>query len=353
MSIRRHIVIPTLCALLGLLALCALWWLYPMLSSHAAPVLAARLEELQVQTVNGATVLTVPAAMQRASGIVATPLAAATLQPEQTGYGTVLDPQPLFELGNRLSIARAERDAVHAQAEASAAQAARAQMLFRDDRNVSQKAMQDAQAAAHADQARLASANSTCATIAATIRQQFGAALAAAAETQSALWRQLTAGQSSLVRITFAGGAAAPPDKVSLAAATGRSVDARKLSAAGQVDPMLQGASYVYMVAPALPAGMRTLVHAASGPGKAGVLIPDSAIVWYGDTRWVYLRDAGQRYTRRLVEAAIPAAGGLLSAQGLRAGDLVVTQGAALLLSEEQRPRGIATQCKDPPECDD
>jgi len=38
---------------------------------------------------------------------------------------------------------------------------------------------------------------------------------------------------------------------------------------------------------------------------------------------------------------------------GFRAGDDVVIRGAQLLLSEELRPQGITTQCKDPPECDD
>jgi hypothetical protein len=38
---------------------------------------------------------------------------------------------------------------------------------------------------------------------------------------------------------------------------------------------------------------------------------------------------------------------------GLHAGDQVVIDGAQLLLSEELRPQGIATACKDPPECDD
>jgi hypothetical protein len=38
---------------------------------------------------------------------------------------------------------------------------------------------------------------------------------------------------------------------------------------------------------------------------------------------------------------------------GFRAGDSIVTRGAQLLLSEELKPEGVATACKDPPECDD
>lgn len=44
---------------------------------------------------------------------------------------------------------------------------------------------------------------------------------------------------------------------------------------------------------------------------------------------------------------------GFMVTSGFHAGDQIVTQGAQLLLSEELKPQGIATACKDPPECDD
>jgi hypothetical protein len=145
-----------------------------------------------------------------------------------------------------------------------------------------------------------------------------------------------------------------------LDAADGGTLKASRLSPSLQADPALQGVAWLYLVKPAQPAGVHTLAHAggmASTIGKpdvgAGVLVPECAIVWYGDQRWVYVRTADNRFTRRLIPASQPAPGGVIATAGVRAGDNVVVQGAALLLSEEQRPRGIATQCKDPPECDD
>jgi multidrug efflux system membrane fusion protein len=77
--------------------------------------------------------------------------------------------------------------------------------------------------------------------------------------------------------------------------------------------------------------------------------------VWYGGQRWVYVRTAPTRFTRRFVAATTTYTGdqGLVVSSGLHAGDQVVIDGAQLLLSEELRPQGIATACKDPPECDD
>ena len=125
-------------------------------------------------------------------------------------------------------------------------------------------------------------------------------------------------------------------------------------AAAAQIDPAVQGASYFYLAEHAFPVGTRTLAHMAlEGRNTAGLLIPDSAIVWYGGQRWVYIRTAADRFTRRLVPAAFATDQGVIATSGFRAGDDVVMRGVQLLLSEEQRPQGIATQCKDPPECDD
>lgn len=186
------------------------------------------------------------------------------------------------------------------------------------------------------------------------MRQQFGETLARAAATPGAgPWRQLVAGQAAVLRVVFPSVDAAP-DRLAVDAPAGGQLTGHKLSVAPQVDPMLQGAAWFYLVAAPLPTGTRTVAHAVNGKqGAAGVLVPDTAILWYGDTRWAYVKTAGERFTRRLVQAVAPAAGGVLVTDGLHAGEQVVTRGAALLLSEEQRPRGVATQCKDPPECDD
>ena len=67
----------------------------------------------------------------------------------------------------------------------------------------------------------------------------------------------------------------------------------------------------------------------------------------------MYVRTASDHFTRRLVLSASAAIEGVVVTNGFRAGDEVVIHGAQVLLSEEQRPQGVATQCKDPPECDD
>jgi multidrug efflux pump subunit AcrA (membrane-fusion protein) len=82
-------------------------------------------------------------------------------------------------------------------------------------------------------------------------------------------------------------------------------------------------------------------------------VIPEAAVIWYGGQPWAYVRTAPDRFTRRYVPASSPGDRGFVVTSGFHAGDEVVIHGPQLLLSQELRPQGIATACKDPPECDD
>jgi multidrug efflux system membrane fusion protein len=334
----------------------ASWYIHHVMSDSPGAAVHSVPKEQRVQTVNGETVVVVAPDVQRASGIEVAPLKQSTVQAERTAYATVIDLQPLFELGNRLAAARADRDSASAQTEASRAQYERAQGLYKDDRNVSLKSVQEARAVAQSDQAKLHAAETAQGGLEANLRQQFGEVLAnASAAPASGLFRQLSNGLASVIRVTLpVDDNLAAPAHIVVDGPNGQRLSARKLSAAPQIDPAVQGSSYFYLAERALPVGARTTGHIAlEGKSATGLLIPDSALVWYGGQRWAYVRTAPDRFTRRLVPSAFSTTDGIIAASGYRAGDKVAIRGAQLLLSEEQRPQGIATQCKDPPECDD
>lgn len=320
-------------------------------SGTAAPVPPVQ----RVQTVNGETVVIVPADVQRASHIDVATLGAATARPERIAYATVIDLQRLFDLRNRLAAARADRDSSRAQADASRAQYARDRALFEDDRNVSKKTLQDTRAVMQTGEARLQSADAARAGIEAMLRQQFGDALATAAATPaSGLVRRLSSGRAVVLRVTLPADYSAPaPARITVDGAIGRPIAVQRLSASPQGDPAVQGSPYLYLAERALPVGTRLTAHLPlDQPRTPGLLIPESAIVWYGGQPWVYVKTAADRFTRRYVPRALAADRGLVVTTGFQAGDAVVVHGAQLLLSEELRPQGVTTQCKDPPECD-
>ncbi|CAM2171741.1 Metal transporter [Paraburkholderia sacchari] len=309
-----------------------------------------------VQTVNGETVVVVSRDAQRASHIEVAPLAAVTREPELGADATVLDLQPLYDLHDRLASARADVGTFTAQAASSRAQYERSRALFADDRNISQKSLQDAQSVMQADQAKLQAAQATLGGLEGTMRQQFGDALAhVASAPASPLLQRLQAGQAVVLRVTLpARFGATPPARITIDAPDGHAVPAQKLSASPLADPAVQGSPWLYVASEALPANLRTSAHVpTSSEALAGLLIPERAVVWYGGQTWAYVRTAPERFTRRYVPVSEEGGLGFMVTSGFHAGDSIVTQGAQLLLSEELKPQGIATACKDPPECDD
>ncbi|MFM0327743.1 efflux RND transporter periplasmic adaptor subunit [Caballeronia glebae] len=356
--------LPFFCAVTIALATGACWYIYR--TRHREPSAAASAAAAQnaprsgVQTVNGETVVIVSRDVQQASHIEVAPLATATAQRERTAWATVVDLQPLFDLRNRLAAARADLDTLTAQAGNSHTQFERSNALFEDDRNVSQKSLQDARAVMQADRAKLKSASSALGGLEATMRQQFGDALTRASTgSSSALLQRLVSGRVAVLRVTLpADFGAAAPDRINVDAPDGQKVAATKLSASPMADPSVQGIPWFYATDRALPVGTRTRAHVPSqapsqAPAQPMLVVPDKAVVWYGGQPWAYVQTAPDRFTRRVVPAGDERDSGFLVSTGFHAGDRVVTQGAQLLLSEEQKPQGIATACKDPPECDD
>ena len=88
-----------------------------------------------------------------------------------------------------------------------------------------------------------------------------------------------------------------------------------------------------------------------SAAAVQGVVVPSGAVVWYAGQPWAYVQAGPTRFARRPLGQAAETDGGFFVTGDLKAGDRVVTSGAQLLLSEEQRPPSTGAGCKDP-ECD-
>lgn len=351
---------PTIVAIAAILLVAAIgWYVYPMLSSppeRSANAVAPADQTPSKQTINGQTVIVVPTDVQHASGIEVEPVAQSTARPDREAYARVVDLRPLFDLHYRIAAAREDVESATAAARASRAQYERDQTLIKDASSISQKTFQDAHAVMQADQDKLDSAKISEEKLAASLRLQFGDDVASAAKSRdSALFQKLSRRQTALLLVSLpADAAATAPAEITVAAPPAPGVTASRISAAPQADPATQGVPYFYLTDHAIAVGTTLVAHFPSNVGDLrGVLIPDRAILWYGGQRWAYVQTGSDRFARRAVQSPAEADGGLVVANGFNRGDRVVVQGAQLLLSEDLRPQGIATQCKDPPECDD
>lgn len=279
---------------------------------------------------------------QRASGIATREVEEATARASAEVYGTVVNVQPLLDLRARYVAAISEARALRAAAVNTEAEYHRVKKLFDQDRNVSERSVQTAQAQWSADQARAAGADQAIAAVHASIRVAWGEALARwATNPESEAFESLAQQREVLVQLVFPFDMQAQAGKAALSIAPA-AIDApgrpvRYVSPAPQGDSTLPGATYFYVAsAEGLRAGMRVAArfHLAGKP-QDGVIIPAAAVVWHGGKAWAYVREDDDTFVRKEVSTDHEVPGGWFNAANFEPGDDVVVSGAQLLLSEE------------------
>ena len=265
-------------------------------------------------------------------------------QEQVRAYGTVMDLDNLTTLHNRYVTALAQIQSAQAKLVASKAAFERAQDLLKS-RSMALAQLQAAEAAFGVDQAALATAQAQVKTIRATAFEEWGPAIGKALVEGDALVSRLIEREAFLIQITLRPGMSiAPPPTatVQLSDSVPR-VEVRFLSVASQADPKIQGFSFYYVAdaGSRLLPGMSVLPALPVGASLDGVVVPASAIVWWGGRTWVYLRTGAETFKRHPIPTDLPAtdAGGVVVPVAVfpRSPPDLVTRGAQALLSEELR----------------
>lgn len=338
-------------------------------------------------------------------GLEVQPLKAATLQPEITVYGT-LEPDPAEEfvlrspfpgivvsdgqwptvgmpiaagatvgsvrplfapadriaLSERLASARADWEAAKASVASASQELSRLKRLNSEDKNVSDKAVQEAEAQLAAEEAKVKSAQSSVELISATLN---GASSSGAGELQIRKYGQITevsaqpgesveAGQALLrvnrfdhllARLYVPPGQSVPISAtravVSPAGLEDRAVPAYRVALAASVDLRYQGQTWLFRLAPGnvalRPGEAVTARISIPGPVKNGVWIPSQAILRFQGETWVYVETDPGTFVRRMATLEQADKGGWLVTTGFQSGQQVVVSGAQTLLSEEMK----------------
>lgn len=174
------------------------------------------------------------------------------------------------------------------------------------------------------------------------IRQSWGGVVAEwVASGAPALGRVLNQ-RDVLLEVTIpAGRKSLRPPSVRLEIPAGNSVTANLVSAFPRVDPRIQGVSLLYLspARPGLVPGVNPVARFAVGRLKSGVVVPESAVVWWQGNAWAYQQTKPGHYVRRQVETGTPVRSGYFVTDGLAAGDKVVVEGAQMVLSTELAPQ--------------
>jgi hypothetical protein len=156
-----------------------------------------------------------------------------------------------------------------------------------------------------------------------------------------ALLQALADGSTQLVRVTFPLGAL-PGDapKVLSASRLGSGSSARrwKLTSVwpAPADATVPGRSFFSVLrAGELGEGERIIAWAPIGAPQAGVLVPAEAAVISEGKYWCYIEEKPGIFVRTELDTGKPFENGYVVTQGVKAGDKVVTRGAAQLLAQQ------------------
>lgn len=261
-----------------------------------------------------------------------------TRRGETAALAAVLSPQALTDLRNRYVAATAQADKAVAALAASQREFERLKSLHGDERNISDRALQAADANWRGDQAAELSAQAAADAIGQSARQTWGAVLTAATVKNTPLFQRLTTQKEMLLRIAAPSGSRlpVPPSKVSVVGDDGVLRMAELISPSPQTDPRIQGPTFFYAAAAeGLLPGTTLTARLPSGPQEAGVTIPAAAVVSWQGKAWYYVESAPGRFVRHELTGAVPLAEGWFAPHlpAMR----VVVRGAQTLLSEELR----------------
>jgi hypothetical protein len=280
---------------------------------------------------------------QRNSGIATSKIQRFAYQGAIKTFGSVVSIDKLIEaktqyitLATELNIAKSNSPQLQAQLQ-------RLKTLNEDDKNVSDSAVQESQALANANQARIQAIQQQQLNLKSSIQLQWGEALTeliSGGQLPPHLSKLFTR-QHVLVQVSLPAASNTPShgSTIQIASLNERAstVKAIYISPATNADISGIGKTYYYSApAESLRVGMRVNVIQTntSQPLNDGVLIPSNAVVWHGGKPWVYVKKQNNQFVRRPISTDTEIAEGWFS-QDIPTSSHVVTSGAQLLLSEE------------------
>lgn len=282
-------------------------------------------------------------ATQLNSGITVQALQPFQYQGNIKALGTVISLQPLIDYNSQYQQLKAQLALAQSALPNHSLQLKRLQVLNADDKNVSDKVVQEAQALVLNDQTQIRTSQAQLTSLTQTIAAQWGpelTKLVTANQTADALHELLTQ-KRVLIQVSFPLSYREPDSQSTLNVTPiheqNQPITAQYVSQSIQSDISNIGKTYFYS-APAeyLRVGMRVnaVPNEPLSKETQGVSIPNQAIVWHAGMAWVYIKQDADRFLRKPVSVEHEIDGGWFD-PSLSPGTQVVTRGAQLLLSEE------------------
>lgn len=293
----------------------------------------------RVFDIAGVNMIKLSAATQKNSGITTAKLSNSNIATTSSSTGLVLAIDSLIAAKASMLNISSNDQIARIASQNNRVQYQRLKTLNEDDKNVSDKVVQDALALVNADKGMISTNDIQLKNLQLQVKQEWGDLLAQLTQPMVKLTPNLSAlltRKNVLVQVNLPVDAAAPAIgstlKLSLVNDV-NSITATYVAPAIKSDAI--GFKTYYYSAPAefLRVGMRVNVSSTIN-AKAGVVIPNNSVVWYGGKAWVYFKSGQDQFVRKAIETETEINGGWVNAN-IEKNSEVVVSGAQLLLSEE------------------
>jgi len=297
----------------------------------------------RVNSEGGVSKLMIPLTVQQNSGIQTRAVEGSRYLSEIKTFGQVLPIDMLLEAKTKFLTLNAELALAKSASSINRSQYERLKLLNEDDKNISDRAVQDALLLVNADDSKMLAAQTQIQNLQANTRLQWGEVLTnlVLGNASESYLTDLLTRKHVLVQISLPVQIEAPKKNsaIQIMPISGKvaPITARFISPSPQSDANSFGKTFFYS-APAelLRSGMR--VNVVTDPTQrddaSGVTVPNSAVVWHAGQAWVYVKQGVDTFVRTPITTDTETEQGWF-VQSMQAGTGIVTQGAQLLISEE------------------
>jgi hypothetical protein len=292
---------------------------------------------------NGYGIVRIALQKQQESGLKTAPAQTAHFQDEFETSGKIISIGSLLALRERYLLAKAEHKAAIAKMNQASQSLNRQQELYKNGIS-SQRTLQELEAQRLSVSSAVDAADVKLAAVTSEIRLHWGDRVSAwALAENSNQFKSFLTGQEFLLLITIPANRSLASELTTVQVhRSGRRADAQPallIGNASQIDSNTQGESYYFRLrGEHYRTGMKLSVWVPAASHQVdGVIVPESAFIWYMDQAFVYVKDGKEDFVRRAVTGFSAVPGGYFLNSGLNSGEELVISGAQMLLSEELR----------------
>jgi len=277
--------------------------------------------------------------LQMEAGISIQRLEPATYESRHSARAHIIDLQSMVDIRSRYRQLNTLLKRNLSRLEVSKKEYQRLQLLHEDDGNISTRMLQQAKIDWLADQAEVNTIQHQIESLAETSIQKWGKTITDMIFEEQKLIDQFLLRQSTLILVALLPGqqlSATNSVVIKQPGSETQTLEAEYISEAPVTHASLQGPAYFYQVSTPLRAGtvLEAIITGMESEQK-GVVIPESAVIWYSDTPWSYIKGEEDFFIRKEIEAYHVDRDQWFVSEGLKPDEYVVVRGVQMLLSQE------------------